>query len=184
MTQNDFLKFFFDLPPFVVALIVWVWGFGSLVLYGLKTKAIKNVVLRTPGIIIGDFFIIPALAFMVVYFYQAIQNPLPETSSFWWTLITCVVGLILAAISAIRFNLANRWFLPHILFYWFMVYIFLTFLTKGLYQLVLGGGTVSLWTVWTLVLVGVLIHLVLGVVWSKRFPRLDECLTAKGETQT
>lgn len=173
MTQGDFLNFLLNLHPLVVAIIIWIWGFGSLALYGWKTKAIKSVVLKSPGIMIGDFFIIPTLAYMVVYFYQAVENPLPETISPKWALITYIVGLFLAVTSATRFKLINRWFFPHIVFYWFMAYIFLTFLTKGVYQLIFGDNPTILWAIWIFVLVGVLIHLVLGVVWRKQFPRLE-----------
>lgn len=173
MTQGDFLKPIFDLPPFLAALFIWFWGFGSLVLYGIKTKAIKSVFLRTPGIIIGDFFIIPALGFLITYFYQTIENPLVATLSPCWSAATCLIAMILAAMSAIRFNLVNRWFFPHIIFYWFMAYILLTFLTKGLHQLIFGELVSGLRVIWLLVLIGTLTHIIMGIIWSKKFPRLE-----------
>lgn len=173
MTQGDFLKPLFGLSPFLVALFIWLWGFGSLVIYGWRTKAIKNTVLRTPGIIIGDFFIIPALGFFIACFYQTIENPLVVTSSPCWSGVTCLIAMILTAISAIRFSLVNRWFFPHIVFYWFMAYILLTFLTKGLYQMIFGELASGLRIIWLLVLIGTLTHVTLGVVWSKKFPPLE-----------
>lgn len=173
MTQGDFLDFLFKLHPVVVALIVWIWGFGSLIIYGWKTKAIKTVILKSPGIMVGDFFLIPIITFLTVYFYQTVKNPLPAVTTPCWSLTSCLVGIILAAISAVRFRLINRWFFLHIIFYWLMAYIFLTFLTKGFYQLMFGGGTSTLWAIWIFVLVGILIHLVLGVVWRKKFPELE-----------
>jgi len=173
MTQGDFLKLLFNQFPFLVALFIWLWGFGSLVIYGIKTKAIKSVVLRTPGIIIGDFFIIPALGFLITYFYQTIENPLVATLSPYWSMATCLIAMILAAMSAIRFNLVNRWFFPHIIFYWFMAYILLTFLSKGLYQMIFGEIASGLSIVWLLVLIGTLTHITMGVIWSKKFPRLE-----------
>lgn len=173
MTQGDFLKPFFDLSPLLVTLIIWFWGFGSLVFYGIKTKAVRSVVLRTPGIIIGDFFIIPTLGFLVTYFYQTIENPLAATSSPYWSIATCLIAIILAVISAIRFKLINRWFSPHIVFYWFMTYILLTFLTKGFYQLISGDITSTLRIIWFLVLIGTLTHIIMGVIWSKKFPPLE-----------
>jgi len=173
MTQNDFLGPLFNLPPFVVAAVTFFWGFGSLVLYGFKTKSVKSVVLKSPGMMIGDFFIIPGITFLVTYFYQTVKNPLPATASSWWPLATALIALLMAIVSGIRFKLVNRWILPHGLFYWFMVYILLTFFSKGLYQLVFGEGTKALWFVWGLVLVGILTHLALGVIKPKKFPSLN-----------
>lgn len=173
MAQGDFLKPLFDLSPFLVAFLIWLWGFGSLVFYGIKTKAIRSVILKTPGIIIGDFFIIPTLGFLITYFYQAIENPLVVTSSSCWSAVTCLIAIILATISAIRFDLVNRWFFPHTVFYWFMAYILLTFLTKGLYQVIFGELALKLRIIWLFVLIGTLTHITMGVVWSKKFPRLE-----------
>ncbi len=173
MTQGDFLKSLFDLSPFLVAFLIWIWGFGSLVIYGIKTKAVKSVVLKTPGIIVGDFFVIPTLGFLITYFYQTIGNSLPVTASPYWSMITCLIALLLAAISAIRFDLVNRWFFPHIIFYWFMSYILLTFLTKGLYRLIFGELALGLRIIWLLVLIGTLAHIIMGIVWSKKFPPLE-----------
>jgi len=170
MTQNDFLYFLFSLPPLVVAIITWIWGFGSLVFYGLKTKAVRSVVLKSPGMMIGDFFILPTITFLITYFYQTIKNPLPLTTSFWWTMIMGLVSLFFAAILAVKFNPKNLWFLPHSLFIWFMTYLLFTFLSKGFYQLIFGENTLKLWLIWVLVLVGILIHEFLGIIKSKNFP--------------
>lgn len=173
MTQNDFLGPLFSLSPFIVTLITWVWGFGSLLLYGYKTRSIKSVVFKSPGIMIGDFFIVPGISFLITYFYQTVENPLPATASYWWPLAVGLIALVMAIVSAVRFNHVNLWFLPHSLFYWFVAHILLTFLSKGFYQLVFGREDPTLWLVLSLVLVGTLTHVSLGVIWRKEFPPLN-----------
>lgn len=173
MTQNDFLGPLFNLPPFVVAAVTWVWGFGSLVLYGYKTRSIKSVVFKSPGIMIGDFFIIPGISFLITYFYQTAESPLLATTFPCWTITTALVALLMAIVSAVRFDHVNRWFSPHSLFYWFVAYILLTSLSKGFYQLVFGEGAPTLWLAWSLILIGTLTHVALGVIWRKEFPSLN-----------
>lgn len=171
MYQNDSYRLLFDLPPYILGAIVWLWGFGSLVFYGWRTKTLRSVVLKNPAILIGDFFILPAIAFLISVFYQTIENPLLQAQSTVWTISAVITAAMLTIISAVRYKLFNLWFLPHMLFYWFFAYLVLTFLTKGLYQLIFGSSNTQLWILWIAVFIGIVLHQLLGIFYPKKFPR-------------
>jgi len=75
MTQNDFFNSLFLLNPFFVAFLTWFWGFGSLVIYAIRTESVSTLLLKHPGIMIGDFFLIPFSMFLITYFYQRVVIP-------------------------------------------------------------------------------------------------------------
>lgn len=137
MTEGDFLRPFLALHPAIVALVIWVWGFGSLVLVGLKTQTLKASVFKNIPIMVGDFFLLPLSAALIVMFYQSVENPLKALASPLWGIVAVAVAVILTLISASRFKLLNRWWLLHSLFYFFLSYLVITFFLKGIYQLTL-----------------------------------------------
>ena len=171
MTQGDLLTPLLTSNPILLSLIIWLWGFGSLVLVGLKTKSIKSVVLKSPSIIIGDFFLLPTTSYFVVLGYQRVYEPHWLTTLPLWSAIMFVTALALAVFSRNRFGLTSIWWLPHTLFYWFMAYIVLTFLTKGFWQLT-KEASFDLFVIWLFVFLSVLIHQLLGVKWQKKFPKI------------
>jgi len=167
MTQNDFLNPVFTLNPVLVAMLAWFWGFGSLVLVAVRTNAVSSALLRHPGFMIGDFFLIPLACLLMTYFYQTVDHPIPLVTSPKWNYVA-VLALVLASISAIRFDLVSLWWIPHLAFYWFMAYALITFLGKGLLQLVLAGEKSFPWLIWFGVLMAISIHEVLGVIFGPK----------------
>ncbi|MBI2596383.1 hypothetical protein HYW46_06665 [Candidatus Daviesbacteria bacterium] len=168
MTNNDFLNYLFNLQPTWVALLIFLWGVGSLLIVAAKTKTIKTVLFKNPGIVVGDFFLLPIAGGLITFFYQQVTNPVPVNNPLW-TLSIMFISLLLTIFSALRFKLLNILWLPHGLFYLFMSYIVLTFISKGLWQLI-HGGTPLLWLIWILVVFAVTTHQLLGILWSKKFP--------------
>ena len=169
MRQNDPVGLLLILHPIMLAAIVWFWGLGSLLLVAAKTKSVKSVFLKNPGIIIGDGFLLPLAAFFIVLSYQKIDTPIPPANSVFWSAVTFMVSLIITLLSRKRFNLTSIWWLPHGLFYLFMSYIVITFITKTTWQFMNQNDT-KLWPYFLIVLFAVLIHQTLGVIWSKKFP--------------
>lgn len=168
---SDIFAFIFRLNPVLVAIIVWFWGFGSLVLVGIKTNSIKSVVLKSPSIMIGDFFLLPITAYFIALGYQRVNEPVWLTTLTLWSVITLAVAFALALLSRSRFGLTTVWWLPHITFYWFMAYIVLTFLTKGFWQLN-KGASFDLFVIWLFVFLSMLTHQLLGIKWQKKFPKI------------
>jgi len=170
MAENDILWFFFKLHPLVVALTVWFLGFGSLLLVAIKTKSLKENIIKSPGVIIGDFFLLPFAGFLISQSYQNVVSSTMLVSSSNWNFLL-IISVTLALISTIRFNHKSIWWLPHNVFYFLMSYIVLVFVLKGLVQLGRGENNNFLAT-YTLVLVAVSIHQLLGIFFPKRFPNI------------
>ena len=148
-------------------MLAWFWCFGSLVLVAVRTNAVSSVLLRHPGFMIGDFFLIPLACFLMTYFYQTIDHPVPLVMSPKWNYVA-ILGLVLASISGIRFHLVSLWWIPHLTFYWFMAYALITFLAKGLLQLVVGGEKDSRWLIWLGVLIAICIHEMLPLIFGPK----------------
>lgn len=168
VAENDIFWFLFKLHPLLVAVIVWLLGFGSLVLVAIKTKSLKESIVKNPGVMIGDFFLLPSVGFLIAYTYQSVQASTDLLSSPYWNLIL-IIALILVLISAIRFNHKSLWWLPHNFFYFLMSYVVLTFLLKGFFYLIAEGDSSRLVT-YAAVLVLVALHQLLGLLFLKRFP--------------
>lgn len=145
---------------FLVAVIIFVWGVGSLLLVAFKTDSFKSVFLKTPSIIVGDVFILPLIGALIG---SAWHDSNPNFLSGHVTYILLFLALLLAALSAIRNQLLNPWWLPHIFFYWFLAFVVLLFLATAF-------DARSM--LWWLVLVGILIHQLLGIVYPKKFPKI------------
>lgn len=168
---SDILAPLFRLNPVFAAIIVWFWGFGSLTLVGIKTISIKSVILKSPSIMIGDFFLLPITAYFIVLGYQRVNEPVWLTTLPLWSVITIAVAFALALLSRNRFRLASVWWLPHITFYWFMAYIVLTFLSKVFWQLT-KKANFELFMIWLFIFLLVLTHQLLGIKWQKKFPKI------------
>lgn len=171
MIQNDPIDFLFNLQPIMLAIIVWFWGLGSLLVVAYKTKSVTSVFLKNPGIIIGDGILLPLATFLIVASYQEIDNSVSATGSVYWNVITFIISLTLTLLSRKRFNLTNNWWLPHGLFYLFMSYVVITFLSKTIWQL-LNQPDNRLSFSFLIVLLAVIIHQALGIIWSKKFPNV------------
>ena len=144
----------------LAAVATFVWGSGSLLLVAIKTNSVKSVFLKKPSIIIGDFFILPIISvFIVGTFDGQLTGIISGQITFWAALFS----FIATAISAFRNQLISLWWLPHLLFYWFFGFLFLSFLAR---KFDLDS------VVWWLVLSGILTHQLLGVIFPKKFPKI------------
>jgi len=63
----------------------------------------------------------------------------------------------------------NAWWVPHGIFYWFMVYMLIVFIGKGFWYL-LYHGTISLWFLWLAVAASIVVQQLLGLRFPKKFP--------------
>ena len=142
--------------------LTFFWGVSSLFLVAIRTNSVKTILLKKPSITIGDFFILPTIAGIIATHYQQVSiGNLFLDVSVWLILI---ISLLLVVISAVRFKLLHPLWLPHIVFYWFMTFIILLFLSN------LKLNTLS----WWLVLIGTITHQSLGVLFPKKFPKIDK----------
>ncbi len=170
MTENDFLNPLFSLGPVAMALIVLFWGFGTLVLVAIQTKTVGSVLLANPAFI-GDLLLLPFAGFLIAYFYRAVVNPVGIVTSPIWCYTVGVLALLLAAISVVRSDMISIWGVPHLTFYCFFAYIAISFVCKGLLQLILGTNEKFLWLVWVGVLILISVHVILGLIFPKVFPK-------------
>ena len=168
MTENDFLKPVFSLNPIVVALLIWFWGFGSLALIAIKTNSFGGVLLRHPGFIIGDFFLLPLAGLLIAYFYQHVSAPQRWVTSKVWIFGGAGAATILTVVSVVRNDLIYIWFVPHGTFYWFMAYVLITFFPRGLLQLVASKAERGLWPVWLAALLAVSGHFVIPMIFGPK----------------
>lgn len=167
IVQNDVIRIFFSFNPILMGLLVWVWGWGSLLLVATRTHSISTL-LKHPGFIIGDFFMLPISAALMNVFYNSVRNPVPMATSSWWTIGMGLLSLILAIISAYRSGNYTIWWWPHSVFYWFMSYMILVFIGKGAVQLVLGQADRDLWFLWVAALIPITVHLILPLIFGPK----------------
>ena len=175
MTQNDFINPLFSLNPILVAVIIWLTGWGYLFLFALRTNSLDTF-LRHPGFMIGDFLMLPLAGFLITFFYQQFTNPISLITSKNWTYIALVIGLSLAVLSAYRTLFVWKTapvdilIIPHFFFYWFISYILINFFIKGLLQN-LSSSTPLSWLIYIGVILVVLVHLILPMIFDpKIFP--------------
>lgn len=175
ITQNDFLNPLFSLNPVLVALIIWIAGWGSLFLFALRTNSLSSF-LKHPGFMFGDFLMLPLAGFLITLFYQQITTPVSSVTSKNWTYITAIIALFLTALSAYRTLFvwktapADIFLAPHLIFYFLFLYALINFLSKGLLQL-LPNSTSFLWILYLGVIVAISTHLTLPLIFGqKTFP--------------
>jgi len=167
LSQNDFLNPIFSVNPLLLAVFVFLWGNGSLLIVAAKTKSIREVFFRSPSILLGDFFILPGIIFVVAWHYQNVLISDPFSSAVYFFFL--LFGFTLAGISAVRFKQVNRWYAAHIIFYWIIAYIVTAFIFKFGYMYVTGAISLQSALIPLVVLPAILIHVLLGVLYPKRF---------------
>ena len=140
--------------------LTFFWGVGSLFLVAIKTNSVKTILLRKPSILIGDFFILPIVAGIIANYYQ--QNNISYLFAGFQSWLVLTIAIILTIISAAKSQLLHPLWIPHLLFYAFMAFIILSFLSN--FQLT----TFS----WWLVFVGIITHQLLGMLFPKKFPKI------------
>lgn len=167
MTQNDFLHPLLSLPPIIVYLIVLTFGFGSLFFVAIRTKLVRNALIKNPAFMIGDVFLLHAAGGLITFFYQQVVHPIPMTTHPIWTTTTLLISLFITLAFGVKFKFLNKrimWWLPHGILHWLFTYLFLTFVTKGLFQLLYGESSIILWGQF------------LGQLWPKRIAFEEDLL--------
>lgn len=144
---------------FLFIFLTFFWGVGSLFLVAVKTNSVKTVFLKTPSILIGDFFILPAIAGIIGNSAENLDNIFTSIS----TLLILLISFCLTIISTLRNRLIHTSWIPHLMFYWFMTFIILLFLSKFALNLS-----------WWLVLIGAIVHQSLGILFHKKFPHIKD----------
>ncbi len=170
MTQNDFLYPLFTLSPYIVAIIVLVWGFGSLLIVAIKTKTVMTRFFINPKFMLGDLFLLPLAGGLITFFYQEVSIPLSITTSPLWNIVTLAISLFISLGVGAKLRLLSLKYilgLPHGLFHVFFTYLFLAFMSKGLWQLLFGQSSPLLWATWLIVMILVVSHLGIGMKWTK-----------------
>lgn len=174
MLRNDFLEPLLSLSPAIVFAVILIWGFGSILLVAVRTKSVRNRLIRNPGFMIGDLLLIPASGGLIAFFYQDLEKPLPETVSVIWTWGALILGIIISTSLGKKFDLLKKEYLwlwaPHGLFHIFFTYVTVTFITKGFWQLLRGESSLILALTWFVVVFMILAHLRLGAVFPKKLP--------------
>lgn len=117
----------------IAAILILIWGAGSLYLVAVKTNSIKSVFLKKPSIIVSDFLILPIIGGLIIHSFQSSGKNLSDLLAPATTFVLLVASLTLAAISAIRNKLLSWW----------------------------------------TILVGILFHQTLGILFPKRFPKIN-----------
>lgn len=148
---------------YFAALIIFIWGAGSLYLVAVKTDSVKSVFLKRPSIIIGDFFIIPLVGGYIINYFYSTGKALNEVFSPMFLVVIGLVAIALAIISAVRFKTLGALYYPHGLFYAFISFLILLFL--------IGRFDLKSYA-WWFVLVGISTHLLLGYLYPKKFPEI------------
>src|SRR3989344_170049 len=141
------------------ALIIFVWGVGSLLLIAIKTNSLKSIFFKNPSILVGDFLLIPLIGGLIT-------SSLKKDSEFLsnpFLLISLISAGILTLASAWRNQLVNILWITHLAFYFTMAFLILSFLLINF-----GKDYIT----WWIVLSGVAIHQTLGVIYKKSFPKI------------
>ena len=138
--------------------LTFLWGVGSLFLVAVKTNSLKSVFLKNPSIVTGDFFVLPAVAGII----GNSINSFADLFAGFSVLLILLVSLLLMIVSALRNKLVHTLWIPHLLFYWFMAFIILSYLSKFQFD-----------TLWWFVLIGAIFHQSLGILFPKKFSDED-----------
>jgi len=140
ITSNDFLSAMFELRPVRVALIIWSTGWGSLLLVAWREDDIYEGLLRDPGHMIGDFFMLPIAGLLITQFYRGVVEArlVVMNQKITHVALLCssftTIGVTFYSVW-ISQNYQGVWSLPHTVFIWFFSYVLITFLIKGAIQL-------------------------------------------------
>ena len=140
MAQHDVLRPLFTRSPALVASVVLVTGWGSLLLIAWRAGAITDTFLKSPGFMIGDLILLPLAGGLIAGCYKKSRSSLHSAPAKRLTYI----ALALATLSALAATLYSLflsgnyhgiWSVPHTLFIWFIAYILVHFILKGAYLL-------------------------------------------------
>lgn len=156
--------------PYVVALLVWLFAFSSLALVAVRTNTVGTGLFMNPAILLGDFTLLPAIAFLITRSSRSTKMWDAVLPSSKWSVGTATLTLLLTVISGIYFGLVNSWWMFHGLFYWLMAYMIGSFLLRGLLLFLRGVIEPRLVLTSCLVCVFVLLHQYLGIAFPKVFP--------------
>lgn len=166
----EILNTFYTFNPYISALIIFIAGFGSLLLVGIKTSTVKTIIFKNPAILIGDVLLLPFIGFLITSTSQRVPDTFYSNQEPLLHFTIAVIALLLTMLSAWKFKLINVWWLPHGIFYWCMSYIILNFfLTQGI-LFVTNTYDILLSLALFLVVVFLFFHFYLGWKFPKRFP--------------
>lgn len=169
MTEHDFLFPLFSLHPIIVFAITVLVGMAILIIVPLKTKTF-NTLAHSPSVLLGNFLFLPLTAMLIAYFYQTIFSTNFPLDSYFWTLVFAVISLCVTLWIGRRFNLLNRWWLPHGIFHFLVTYAVLVFGVKGFLYLVGEEASLQRWVIWASAIFLIAARHVLGTIFPKRFP--------------
>jgi len=175
-TYRDSLLALFTLRPIVVAGVILVTGWGSLLLIAWGTDSITEVFLKNPGFMIGDFLLLPFAGFLIARFYrQSAKFRIPLISK-RWTYVAVLLATFVTIIGTLYSTLISGsyhglWSVPHTLFIWVMTYMVASFLLNGFASL-RSRSKPSLWISYLGVLGAIAAHVTIKLsVGGASFPK-------------
>ena len=140
MAQHDFLRPLFTQALALVASVVLVTGWGSLLLIAWRAGAITDTFLKSPGFMIGDLILLPLAGGLIAGCYKkswAPLHPAPAKKLNYIALALATLAVLAATLYSLLVsgNYHGIWSVPHTLFTWFVVYVLAHFILKGAYLL-------------------------------------------------
>lgn len=161
MTQNDPLQFFFLLPYLTIFIVSVLLGIISLTTTIVRTKL---PILKNSSLFLGDIVLLPFAIMLISSFYKNAHSALDAITSWQWSFLTFLFSLFLTLFVVKRFRLWHiTWIISDVLFF-FYSYVFVTFFTKAIIQLLLGDNDSHfLWFLWLGVIVLLGLHQTIGV---------------------
>ena len=169
LTKNDFFNPLFSRSPIFVAFVIWLTGWGSLLLLAWRTDSLFGF-FRNPKFMISDFLLLPACGFLVACFYRSVRRPAGVATSKrvnYGSMGLATLATILATGYSIFIsnNYGGVWSVPHTLFIWFMAYILIGFFATGVLQLRVRSRP-SLWFHHIGVALALVGHAIFGLLWG------------------
>lgn len=129
MIESDFLLIFFNLNPLLVATIVLIFNFISLLIPAVKLNSVKKL-FTSPAFVIGDFLTLPLATFLMINFYRNFEDQyLFAGLSF----IVLAISIVFTLYSGMRFKLMHIYWVPHGVFHFLFGYMTLSFLLRSLW---------------------------------------------------
>lgn len=171
ITQNDLLNKLVSFNPFVVGLLVWFTGWGSLFLIGWGTNNLDT--LLSLKFMIGDFIMLPLAGGLITYFYQSVKKPSSLATSKNITYFASVFATSITVISTlyslfISHHYQGVWSIPHTVFIWLMSYILVSFISRGFIQILHSERRKFFLGLYSVVLLAISIYLI--TLGFKYFP--------------
>lgn len=115
---------------------------------------------------------LPLAGFLITLFYQSIESPVAIITSSKWIYISAVIAtftIILSVLCGIFIAKRNYtfWYIPHVIFIWFITYIVSNFLINGVLQL-LSNSTLFLWAIYIGVIISMIIHVTFTFIFGPK----------------